>query len=633
MWPRFQSLSEVSKWMGLVAAIWVQAFAGNGSAYANYSSTLKTVLRYNQVQLNYLAFAKDFGENVGILAGLVCNKVPPWIILLIAALEGFVGFGVLWLVADEAINPRPLWQMCIAICVGANSTTWFNTAVLVTCMRNFPHSRGTIVGFLKGFIGLGGAIFTQIFISLLAKDPVRLLLFLAVGPTIVCLISMGFIRPVKSTSGIRNEAEEHGRFLFIHIVCVALAVYLFAAAFLDQFVVNRLLLHILVVVMLLFLFAPVFVPGRLFVQGLLIRRALEPDIDNTLVLSADPMKEPLMNPEESLRASEEEHLIGDHREFDPTITQLTTGKTVERGLTLSPPFEREIGRIPPKEEEEEEEDAETLLAMGEGAIPKKKRPRRGEDFKLRQALVKADFWLLFFTFFCGVGSALTTNNNLGQLGQAQGYKDVTIFVSLSSIWSFLGRLGGGSLSEHYVRMYAIPRPFWMAGAQALMISAHLLFAFALRYSLYVASCIMGLCFGVLVAVMVPTASEIFGLKHFGIIYNFITIADPVASLLFSSILAGYLYDLEVMQQTSEYNYPRHDLRLLYGWKAAGNICTGAHCFKLTFLIMAGVCVVGTMLCLLLSIRVRPVYKTLYGRQDLNDASSSSLPTLQEQDLH
>ncbi|MCO5570813.1 hypothetical protein L7F22_024541 [Adiantum nelumboides] len=105
------SMKEVSKWAGLVAAIWVQSFAGNSAAYANYSSKLKSVLTLTQVQLNYLALCKDLGENVGILAGFVCNKVPPWVILSVAALEGLLGFGSLWLVASGTISPRPLWQV------------------------------------------------------------------------------------------------------------------------------------------------------------------------------------------------------------------------------------------------------------------------------------------------------------------------------------------------------------------------------------------------------------------------------------------------------------------------------------------------------------------------------------------
>ena len=109
--PKAEETKKLIKWAGLVAAIWVQAFAGNTFAYANYSATLKSELELNQVELNYLALSKDFGENVGLLAGILCNHVPPWVILSIAALEGLLGFGSLWLVASKTIASRPLWQV------------------------------------------------------------------------------------------------------------------------------------------------------------------------------------------------------------------------------------------------------------------------------------------------------------------------------------------------------------------------------------------------------------------------------------------------------------------------------------------------------------------------------------------
>ncbi|MCO5585738.1 hypothetical protein L7F22_039674 [Adiantum nelumboides] len=128
-------MKEVSKWAGLVAAIWVQSFAGNSAAYANYSSKLKSVLTLTQVQLNYLALCKDLGENVGILAGLVCNKVPPWVILSVAALEGLLGFGSLWLVASGTISPRPLWQVTF-------SSLWIYTKGL---FLHFEHGHESFV--------------------------------------------------------------------------------------------------------------------------------------------------------------------------------------------------------------------------------------------------------------------------------------------------------------------------------------------------------------------------------------------------------------------------------------------------------------------------------------------------------
>ena len=104
--------------------------------------------------------------------------------------------------------------------------------------------------------------------------------------------------------------------------------------------------------------------------------------------------------------------------------------------------------------------AKLFQAAAEGAVRVKRRrgPRRGEDFTLMQALIKADFWLIFFSLLLGSGSGLTVIDNLGQMSQSLGYDNTHIFVSLISIWNFLGRIGGGYFSEIIVRYKLISFP-------------------------------------------------------------------------------------------------------------------------------------------------------------------------------
>ncbi|MCI65732.1 MFS transporter, partial [Trifolium medium] len=61
-----------------------------------------------------------------------------------------------------------------------------------------------------------------------------------------------------------------------------------------------------------------------------------------------------------------------------------------------------------------------------------------------------DFWVLFVSFLCGVGTGLCVMNNMGQMGLALGYRDVSLFISFISIWGFFGRILSGSLSEYYI---------------------------------------------------------------------------------------------------------------------------------------------------------------------------------------
>jgi len=117
-------------------------------------------------------------------------------------------------------------------------------------------------------------------------------------------------------------------------------------------------------------------------------------------------------------------------------------------------------------------------------------------------------------------------------------------VSLMSIWNFLGRVGAGYVSEHFFQERGVPRPAFMVLTQGVMALGHLLFAAALPGSLYVGSVVVGLCYGAQWGLMPAVASEIFGLKHFGTLYNWLTITNPTGSYLLSVCVAGYLYDYE-----------------------------------------------------------------------------------------
>lgn len=150
----------------------------------------------------------------------------------------------------------------------------------------------------------------------------------------------------------------------------------------------------------------------------------------------------------------------------------------------------------------------------------------------------------------------------------------------------------------------MPRTVWMTCTQVVMIITYLLFASALNGTLYAATALLGVCYGVQFTTMVPTASELFGLKHFGIIFNFMSLGNPLGAYLFSGLLAGYLYDNEAAKQHSA-------------------TCFGPDCFRVTFLILAGVCGLGTVLSIVLTMRIRPVYQMLYAGGSFRLPQSSS----------
>ncbi|RVW38563.1 Protein nuclear fusion defective 4 [Vitis vinifera] len=217
--------SSSRKWLGFVTAVWVQSISGNNYTFSNYSDALKSLMALTQLQLNNLSVAKDVGKAFGLLSGLASDRLSTPMMLLIGSIEGLVGYGVQWLVVSRKIQPLPYWQMCIFLCMGGNSTTWMNTAVLVTCIRNFRTNRGPVSGILKGYVGLSTAIFTDLCTALFADDPAIFLLMLAIIPLLVCLSAILFLREVPSSTAA-GEKEETKFFNLFNIVAVVLAVYL-----------------------------------------------------------------------------------------------------------------------------------------------------------------------------------------------------------------------------------------------------------------------------------------------------------------------------------------------------------------------------------------------------------------------
>jgi len=259
-----------------------------------------------------------------------------------------------------------------------------NTAVLVTCIRNFRSNRGPVSGILKGFVGLSTAIFTTLCSALFADDPGSFLIMLSVIPFAVCLTGVFFLRETPpDVSAGDDDGEEVKYFGFFNVVAVAVALFLLAYGFIPS---------------------PSMLVSRLFVAVL-------------VVMLASPLGIPVYS-----------YLKG----------RLGGGNDVERQRLKEP-----LLQIPEKENE-------GVVAEEEAEIVKRA-PEVGEEHTIVEALRSVDFWILFVSFLCGVGTGLAVMNNMGQIGLALGYPDISLFLSLTSIFGFFGRIISGTVSEFTIK--------------------------------------------------------------------------------------------------------------------------------------------------------------------------------------
>ncbi|KAJ8750276.1 hypothetical protein K2173_014191 [Erythroxylum novogranatense] len=572
-----------NRWFVFVAAMWIQSCAGIGYLFGSISPVIKSSLNYNQRQIARLGVAKDLGDSVGFLAGSLCEILPMWGALLVGALQNLIGYGWVWLVVTGRVPVLPLWAMCILIFIGNNGETYFNTAALVSCVQNFPKSRGPVVGILKGFAGLGGAILTQVYAVMHTPDHASLIFMVAVGPAMVVSALMFIVRPVGGHKQVRPS--DPTSFTFVYSVCLLLAAYLMGVMLVEDLInLSHTVIVIFTVILFVLLLLPIAIPISLCFSS-------EP---------RDPAEQAFLPEPQKEEAGKSEHMA-----HEVILSEVEDEKP--RDVDLLPASERQkrIAQL----------QAKLFQAAAEGAVRVKRRrgPHRGEDFTLMQALIKADLWLIFVSLLLGSGSGLTVIDNLGQMSQSLGYDNTHIFVSIISIWNFLGRIGGGYFSEVIVRNYAYPRPVAMAIAQFVMAVGHIFFAYGWPGTMYIGTLLIGLGYGAHWAIVPATASELFGLKKFGALYNFLTLANPAGSLVFSGLIASYIYDSEAEKQAHHHlQNIESTFSSLLGPEEPLK-CEGAICFFLTSMIMSGFCIIALILSMILVYRTKIVYTHLYGK--------------------
>lgn len=235
-------------------------------------------------------------------------------------------------------------------------------------------------------------------------------------------------------------------------------------------------------------------------------------------------------------------------------------------------------------------DERELHSISDGMLPSE------EEKNLLHAMCTVEFWMLFITMISGLGSGLATINNMSQIGQSFGYSIIEInnMVSLWSMWNFLGRFGGGYVSDYIMHRKGWPRPLLMVATLGVMIVGHLIIASGFQGNLYLGPVLVGICYGAHWALMPTITSEIFGVKHMGTIFNTIAAASPIGSYILSVRVVGYVYDMHADKED--------------------NSCFGIHCFVTSFLILAGVTFITFLVGLALYFRTRRFYELVVIRR-------------------
>ncbi|KAG0621566.1 hypothetical protein M758_3G030400 [Ceratodon purpureus] len=582
------------RWFVLAIGVVVLVVSAGAYSFSVYSQKLKHALDINQENLNLIANFKDLGVNFGLFSGLLYDYWSPGGVLFLGAVETAAGYSLAWLSVRKQI-PASLWSMCLFQLVGANSQAMLNTAVLVHCVHLFPASKGAVIGLLKGYIGVSGAILIQIYTTICGVGkPEAFLLMLVWLPSSVALLSIFvFRRPVTPFRGIPDSKYIYwllalGFALAFYLMGVSLTRNLATLSASNERVIGA--------VLMVLIFVPLMaITYRSEIYG---KKSEEEHLDSTTTYgNADQIASAGLYQNEALYVTSK----AETENLKPNET-ISGSSIVSESNKLKEFKSVTVTSIGCKTQSEALDDLTcTRPSSSEPQDHVKPWPRKGDDHTILQTFRSLDFWLLFIATTFGIGSGLTVTDNMGQLGLSLGYSAsaVRTFVSLVSIWNAIGRWVGGFVSDILLRHYGTSRPLFLAVMMTLMAMAFLLIAMAVPGCLYFGSIFLGLSFGAQYPLYATIVADIFGLKYYATLYSSIGMASPIGMYVLSVPVVGRFYDSEAKRKSNGTASNASDSSLE---------CLGSSCFGRSLLVLMGVTLGAAGCAVALWFRTRNLYR-------------------------
>ncbi|KAK6122163.1 hypothetical protein DH2020_044091 [Rehmannia glutinosa] len=364
------------QWLSLVATIWLQSINGTNSNFPAYSSHLKKILSISQLQLNNLAFASDAGKLLGWVSGLAAAHLPLWLVLLIGSTLGLIGYGVQFLFLTNQIPSLSYWHVFALTVLAGNNICWINTVCYILAIQNFPLDRQIAVGLSTSYVGLSAKIYTNLVDVFAPNSPSKRAKFFLLLNSISPLMVCVLAAPLARDVNGGKSRVLAKGFFILFIITIITGLFAVITSLVSRFLLPPL---VVVLGMFVLLLLPLLTPFSEKVREKMQQKCWLRVYDEGIAANININGAAKLGDEESGRSKKEDNLSG-----------CCSGEENNIGAMLM--------------------------------------------------LRRMEFWLYFFVYLFGATLGLVYLNNLGQIAESIGCSGTSSLVSLSSAFSFFGRL-------------------------------------------------------------------------------------------------------------------------------------------------------------------------------------------------
>lgn len=563
------SFIPTSRWLSLTACVVMEAVAGSVYLFPVYSPVLKTQFHFTQDDIQNAGSLGNLGNYLSIIAGFCYDAQGPTVSLLFGAGFAGLGYGLLY-GASAGLLPSTVSLVNVYCFLWGHGSAWLDTVAVSTSVKNFPKDKGAALGFLKSLFGLSASLLTLFYSTMFKPDVTSFLLFLCWLIPVVALVCGLFIRLIPlDDAEVPLTNTEQNKFAMGNVGVLSVAIYLSIIALLQNSnkITNSPVLAYVLIPMVIFTGCIVIVPCKRSSSS--ASDALK-DKDEDRTANGNNSSYNINNLPNHSSSTTSSAL--------PLITQgLDDSMLTTSSLLLDDHDHQHHTRLLSETDDDiTGKSSSSPVALLPGAT-------------FMEALCTLDFWIWCVVLFSGTGSGLTVINNLGSLTKALGAATdgQDVYVVLLSVFNCLGRATFGYLSDKYA--HKITRPGWCTIIVGGMGIAQIIMAFSDLNLLYAGVILTGFFYGGFWSVGPALLGDRYGMKAFAAVYGLSALWTALASYVLSATMASVIYTAHITEPNS-------------------TDCTaGKACYQTTFIILAILCGIGTLLGLYLVRRLKLLY--------------------------